>query len=693
MKHTTSTRNILTLAAVLLSGAAYAQMQATPEMTAEQAAADQIYRADTDIAVANLLDTIDLTVAPEPPRTGLDARGHLDFFGAPPGTPAPLTASAANARTAEDQAIAFITDNAAAFGIRSENVGLLNVRENVEAGRTYLRFQQTYADLEVFGAEIIVQLENGGVAAVFSDIMTDTWKLDTDKTSLTPNLLFTQAQSVALETVMRGVREKLPDDIDEEALKIIDSSLATDQEQELVIFDPSVAGREGEATLAWKVTVFSTPGPGIAEVLFVDAFTGATVYRYSLVTDAIDRTIYDDFNSLLLGPIWARGEGDLPLLFRPEVNNAYDFLGDTHQFYTTHHARPYLWEDQYTTANVRYCDYYLILNDETCPYVGASYVSPNSFPYYFAAPTMFVGDGFADDDVMAHEVTHGVTNIESGLFYQDESGAINESFSDVWGEFVDQTNGAGNDGTGMDWLIGEDTPVGARRDMADPIAFGDPDRMSSPNWYTGTADHGGVHTNSGVNNKLCYLLTDGGTFNGYTISGLGIGTIADLYYKCQVDLLSSMSDYAALYNALTSAAVNLGWSTTNKNNLEYALRAVEMSPVEGFLVRKSNGDAILRFEEDGNVVVAGTLFTGASAANRTPSPTEREFIVRNSAGEVVARASAQTGNIYIKGGSFPNQSSLTASSATQELVIRSSTGQVQSLIDENGNLKMRGNVL
>jgi hypothetical protein len=123
------------------------------------------------------------------------------------------------------------------------------------------------------------------------------------------------------------------------------------------------------------------------------------------------------------------------------------------------------------------------------------------------------------------------------------------------------------------------------------------------------------------------------------------------------------------------------------------MREVEMSPVQGFLVRKSpSGDAILRFEEDGNVVVAGTLYTGASVANLTPT-SQHEFLVRNAAGQVVARASAQTGDLYIKGSKSENQSSLTSSPSVQELVIRSSTGQVQSLIDENGNLKMRGKVL
>ena len=163
---------------------------------------------------------------------------------------------------------------------------------------------------------------------------------------------------------------------------------------------------------------------------------------------------------------------------------------------------------------------------------------------------MLYGDGFASaDDVVGHELTHGVTQFESNLLYYYQSGAINESLSDVFGEFVDLTNGVGNDTAGVRWLLGEDLSIGAIRNMANPPAFGDPDRMTS-SLYTGTtSDNGGVHTNSGVNNKAASLMVDGGTFNGHTVTALGIDKVARFYYKAQVDLLTSGSDYSDLGNA------------------------------------------------------------------------------------------------------------------------------------------------
>jgi subtilisin-like proprotein convertase family protein len=119
--------------------------------------------------------------------------------------------------------------------------------------------------------------------------------------------------------------------------------------------------------------------------------------------------------------------------------------------------------------------------------------------------------------------------------------------------------------------------IGAIRDMKNPPVYGDPDRMGSPLWYTGSGDNGGVHTNCGVNNKLCYLLTDGGTFNGHTVTGMGITKIADLYYEVQTNLLTSGADYTDLYSALTQAAINLGWTSTEKQNLEQASQAVEIA--------------------------------------------------------------------------------------------------------------------
>ena len=190
---------------------------------------------------------------------------------------------------------------------------------------------------------------------------------------------------------------------------------------------------------------------------------------------------------------------------------------------------------------------------------------------------MLFGEGYAAaDDVVGHELTHGVTQNESRLIYANESGAINEAFSDIWGEWMDQGNGSGDDSPGVKWELGEDLPIGAIRDMSDPPTFRDPDRMGSPHWYSGTGDYGGVHTNSGVANKLAYLLTDGDAFNGYTVSGMGISRVAELMYECQTNLLSPGSDYADLANAMFQATINLGFTQSEKDNVRDACQAVEI---------------------------------------------------------------------------------------------------------------------
>ena len=193
------------------------------------------------------------------------------------------------------------------------------------------------------------------------------------------------------------------------------------------------------------------------------------------------------------------------------------------------------------------------------------------------------------DDVVAHELTHGVTDYESELFYYYQSGAINESFSDLWGEYYDQTNNLGTDSAGVKWQIGEDvTGYGAFRNMSNPPALGDPDKMSSALYYQADDDNGGVHHNSGVNNKAVYLMVDGGTFNGKTVTAIGWDKTAAIYYEAQTNLLRSGSDYSDLYYALQQACSNLigqqGITSANCTEVKDAIDAVEMNsqPSAGF---------------------------------------------------------------------------------------------------------------
>ncbi len=257
----------------------------------------------------------------------------------------------------------------------------------------------------------------------------------------------------------------------------------------------------------------------------------------------------------------ARLEGQ-PASTVADANNAYEYLGQTWQFYNLNHGRDSIdGRGTNLSATVRRC-----WADAACPWPNAAWFQGR----------MYFGAGWATDDVTGHELTHGVTEFESGLIYSQVSGAINESFSDIWGEFIDLGNGAGDDSPGARWLIGEDLARGALRSMQYPTNYNCADRLGSPLYYTGTEDFGGVHWNSGVNNKLCYLLTDGDTFNGQTVYGMGIPTVADLYYEVNVNLLTAAANWTDLYNALTQAAVNLRWGTADRHNLYLACAAVEL---------------------------------------------------------------------------------------------------------------------
>jgi hypothetical protein len=275
---------------------------------------------------------------------------------------------------------------------------------------------------------------------------------------------------------------------------------------------------------------------------------------------------------------------------------------------------------------------------------------------------MVYGDyyGFAlADDVVAHELTHGVTQYESNLFYYYQSGAINESLSDVWGEYYDQTNGLGTDTAGVKWLLGEDVSgYGAIRSMIYPPAFGDPDSMTSPNYNTypyfdDNWDNGGVHSNSGVNNKAVYLMVDGGSFNGQTITALGWTKVGAIYYEVQSKLLTSGSDYSDLYYALQQACTNLigkkGIVAGDCTQVKNAADAVEMyaQPYSEF-----NPDAALCTVpgKEATISFADDLETGTSKWTFTKSATDPAVRWQR---DVVGESYAQSGVHSLFANDFP----------------------------------------
>jgi Zn-dependent metalloprotease len=179
----------------------------------------------------------------------------------------------------------------------------------------------------------------------------------------------------------------------------------------------------------------------------------------------------------------------------------------------------------------------------------------------------------SEPSVVAHEYTHGVTHHTSNLTYTYESGALNESFSDIFGTVIQAVM---MDGGNTDWLYGNfvsssneeirslQTPnnFGSHIDGSGNLALGQPDTYNGTFWYSGTGDYGGVHINSGVMNKWFFLLSMGeqGTndlADFYDIDGIGMTRAARIAYLAQTSILQSSSQYTDARQATISAAIML----------------------------------------------------------------------------------------------------------------------------------------
>jgi Zn-dependent metalloprotease len=471
--------------------------------------------------------------------------------GAPISRPAGFGPSASPAAVAR----AFLEAHAGAFGV-ADPAGSLAVRsvESASKGRSVVRLQQAHGGVRVIGGEFVVNLDAqrnvlsaSGEAVPKPDVSTE------------PAVSAADARANAIEAVAkaRGVP----------AARLATSAPA------LWIYDSRLMGGPGLGvpTLVWRMDVTSESA-FIDEFVLVDAQLGAVVLRFDQLESALNRQICDAANTTSHVPCTApvRTEGGPPHPSIPDVNNAYVFSGDTYDFFLDELGRDSLDGAGMTLkSTTRYC-----APSQPCPFANA----------FWNGEQMVYGQGFASaDDVVGHELAHGVTDHTSRLFYYYQSGAINESLSDVFGEFVDLTNTSGTDTAATRWLMGEDLPGGAIRDMADPPAEGDPDRMTSPNYTADPSegDRGGVHFNSGVNNKAAFLMTDGGTFNSETVSPVGLSEVAKIYYEVEANRLTSASDYADLYNALKQACTDLvgtaGITAADCVEVGDAVDAVEMN--------------------------------------------------------------------------------------------------------------------
>jgi len=218
-----------------------------------------------------------------------------------------------------------------------------------------------------------------------------------------------------------------------------------------------------------------------------------------------------------------------------------------------------------------------------------SYVhySTNYFNAFWDGSRMTYGDGSSTTnggkpltalDVCGHEITHGLTTKTANLAYQRESGALNEGFSDIFGNTIELWARP----TQASWKLGEDFSY-VIRDMANPNAYSQPDTYKGTYWkdasstctpqgnpnLPGYNDSCGVHTNSGVLNFWYYLLVNGGSGTNdkgfaYNVSGIGLDKAAAISYRTLTNYLISSSTYANARTYSLQAAADLYGAGSNE---------------------------------------------------------------------------------------------------------------------------------
>ena len=379
-----------------------------------------------------------------------------------------------------------------------------------------------------------------------------------------PSISSSQANNIAIETVNKQ-------EINHSGVSLF----AFDTN--LYLFQKGLIDNSFGATyLVYEVEVRNDAD--VREYVYVNAHTGIITEQFTGMAHALDRIVYENNTSNI---VWQEGDafpGTLSIWQQNEVEasaHMYNFFNNAFGYMSYDGA-----DAQMRTINNN--------PNISCPNANWNGVTANYC------------NGTASDDVIAHEWGHAYTEYTSGLIYAYQSGAMNEAYSDIWGETIDLLNNyedADDDNSlrtacnsSDRWRMGEDATAfgGAIRDMWNPPCNGDPGKLTDGNFYCGTGDGGGVHSNSGIPNHTYALLVDGGTYNGQTINGIGFTKAAHIFWRAQSEYLTATSDFYSLADALEASCTDLLGI-----NLEGLSTAAAVGP-SGEIITTSDYDELVK---------------------------------------------------------------------------------------------------
>lgn len=602
--------------------------------------------------------------------------------------PAAAGLAAAAAPDAEQAATDFLNAYSGLFGIGDPARELRLVRTDADAlGGQRLTYAQEYQGVPVFAASLKAHFDALGRLRVLNGVTVPDVAVDAR-----PRRTAEEAGRVALARVQGQKGDGLA--VRETTLFVYRTGL--------------VQGVAGSNVLAWRVEVGN--GVDVREFVFVDAQTGKFVDQQTGIHDDMFRRAYNGLNlpavppSYPASPFWV--EGDAFPTAVTEANNMLLASVETYDLFFKAFAFD-SWDGSGAIMDQIFNRGY------GCPNASWNGVFISFCP------------GFTTDDITAHEWGHAYTERTHGLIYAWQPGALNESYSDIWGETIDRINARGTndpapprtadgslcssftafpvfytvnspasiaadyaagaaqfgpaltstgvtgdlvytvpangctpitnavagqvalidrgvcafaikvknaqnagatavviaDNAGGDavagmagadptvvipsvrvsqntgillkntllsspvngtlrsetpaatdpsnrWLIGEDViPGGASRDMWNPTCHGNPGKVTDTEYFCGTGDQGGVHTNSGVPNHAFALLVDGGSYNGQTIGALGLVKAAHIYFRAQAVYQHPATNFAEHADAIEQSCADLAAAGTDLTDL------------------------------------------------------------------------------------------------------------------------------
>lgn len=467
--------------------------------------------------------------------------------------------------------------------------------ESDKIGFSHTKFQQTFNGNPIENAVWIIHTKAGKVISMngllYNEVMSAPGVSFTESDALTKAKLFVGAEKYKWE---------IPEEENHLKIETKKDDATYFPKGELVYINSKGNLAPASYRLCYKFNVYAHK-PLSRSYVYVDAFNGQIVNQQSILHDAdvvgTAVTAYSGTQTMTADSFGGgfrlreSGRGDGINTYNMQTGTSYgaavDFT-DTDNFWNN--VNPQMDEvatDAHWGAEMTY-DYYFLKYGRNS--IDGAGFALNSYVHYDAGfanafwdgNRMTYGDGdgtfnpLTALDIAGHEITHGLTSFTANLTYADEPGALNESFSDIFGVAVEWYGNAAT----ADWLMGEDIGV-VIRSMSNPSAYGDPDTYFGTNWAPlGGADNGGVHTNSGVQNFWFYLMVNGGSGtndNGdaYAVTGLGLDDAGAIAFRNLTVYLTPSSEFAdARFYAIQSAIDLFGACTPEVETTTNAWYAV-----------------------------------------------------------------------------------------------------------------------